>query len=124
MILVGNAGRKPELQTLADGITVTRLALATTESYRLKDGTVQYNTEWHPVIAWRGLANIAVQFVQKGSLLYVEGRLRHRTYEDKSGQRKYITEIIADQLILLDKNANKQVNEPAEDTESETPLPF
>lgn len=124
VILVGNTGRKPEVQTLADGTQVAKLALATTESYRLKDGTVQYKTEWHPVIAWRALANIVSQYVEKGSLLYVEGRLRHRNYEDKTGQKKYVTEVIADQIIMLDKGSTKAINEPDLNTETEAPLPF
>jgi single-strand DNA-binding protein len=108
VILVGNTGKAPEIKTLADGTPVAKLTVATTESYRLKDGATQHKTEWHPVIAWRGLATIASKYIQKGSLLYIEGRLRHRQYEDKAGQTKYITEVIADQLIMLDKKTKVQ----------------
>ena len=124
VILVGNTGRKPEVQTLADGTQVAKLALATTESYRLKNGTVQYTTEWHPVIAWRALANIVSQYVEKGSLLYVEGRLRHRNYEDKTGQKRYVTEVVADQIIMLDKPSAGAVSETGMNAETEATLPF
>ena len=111
VIMVGNTGKDPEVKTLADGTPVAKLMLATTESYRLKDGTTQHKTEWHPTIAWRSLAAIVSQYVHKGSLLYVEGRLRHRQYEDKTGQKKYITEVIADQIIMLDKKAKIKPND-------------
>jgi len=122
VILVGNTGKEPEVKTLADGTPVAKLMLATTESYRLKDGTTQHKTEWHPIIAWRSLATVASQYVHKGSLLYVEGRLRHRQYEDKTGQKKYKTEVIADQIIMLDKKAKIQPIET--EMESDEPLPF
>ena len=103
VILVGNTGKEPEYKTLADGTAVAKFVLATTESYRVKSGEIQTKTEWHPIIAWRGLATIAHEYIHKGSLLYVEGKLRHRQYEDKEGQKKYLTEVIADQIVMLDK---------------------
>jgi single-strand DNA-binding protein len=122
VILVGNTGKEPEVKTLADGTPVAKITLATTEMYRMKDGSMQSKTEWHPVIAWRGLANIISQYVHKGSLLYVEGRLRHRQYEDKEGQKKYVTEVVADELIMLDK---KEKTDPADSgTEGDEPHPF
>jgi single-strand DNA-binding protein len=103
VILIGNAGKDPEYKTLEDGTPVAKFALATTETYRLKNGETGTNTEWHPVIVWRGLATFVSQYIHKGSLLYIEGKLRHRQYEDKDGQKKYVTEIVADQVVLLDK---------------------
>ena len=103
VILIGNAGKDPECKTLQDGTATAKITLATTESYRLKTGELQTRTDWHQVVAWRGLATLAAQYIHKGSLLYVEGKLRSRQYEDKEGNNKYITEIVADQLILLDK---------------------
>lgn len=107
VILVGNSGKETEFKTLEDGTPVAKLAVATTETYRLKNGETTTTTEWHPVILWRGLATLANQYVHKGSLLYIEGKLRHRQYEDKDGQKKYVTEVVADQIVLLDKSQNK-----------------
>lgn len=103
VILIGNAGNDPEFKTLQDGTPVAKLALATTEIYRLKNGETQSRTDWHTIIAWRGLATLTNQYIHKGSLLYVEGKLRSRQYEDKDGVKKYVTEILAEQLIMLDK---------------------
>ncbi len=103
VILIGNAGKEPEYKLLQDGTPVARLTVATTESYRLKNGDVQSHTEWHRVIVWRGLADLAKQYVHKGSHLYIEGKLRNRHYDAKDGHKIYITEIVADQVILLDK---------------------
>lgn len=109
--LIGNTGNEPEFKTLNDGTPVAKLTIATTESYRLKNGEVSTKTEWHPVIVWRSLAIFANQYIHKGSLVYVEGKLRHRQYEDKEGQKKYVTEIVAEQILLLDKKAKTQLDE-------------
>ncbi|MBS1736343.1 MAG: single-stranded DNA-binding protein [Bacteroidetes bacterium] len=120
--LIGHVGKDPEYQTLQDGTQVAKINLATTESVRLKDGGIHHHTEWHNIIAWRGLAGLAHQYVHKGSMLYIEGRLRSRQYEDKSGQKKYITEIVADQILLLDKKTKKE--EAPADESPEDLLPF
>ncbi len=101
--LIGNCGKEPEYKQLEDGTPVAKIALATTEIFRLKNGETQSRTDWHTIILWRGLAGLAKEYVRKGSLLYVEGRLRNRQYEDKDGVKKYVTEIVAEQVILLDK---------------------
>ena len=103
VILIGNTGKDPEYKTLQDGTPVAKLTIATTESYRLKNGETNTRTEWHTIIVWRGLATFANQYIKKGSLLYVEGKLRNRQYEDKEGRKKYITEVVADQVVLMDK---------------------
>ncbi len=121
-ILIGNAGKEPEYKLLQDGTPVARLTIATTESYRLKNGDVQSHTDWHRVIVWRGLANLAKQYIHKGSHLYIEGKLRSRQYDDKDGHKKYITEIMADQLILLDKKI-KTTDQSMEEMPKEN-LPF
>jgi single-strand DNA-binding protein len=122
VILIGNTGKDPEYKTLQDGTAVAKLAVATTESYRLKNGTTQRKTEWHSIIVWRGLATLANQYIHKGSLLYIEGKLRNRQYEDKEGKKMYITEVVADQILLLDK---KRKQEPIEYEDNlEQPLPF
>ena len=111
VILIGNTGKDPEYKTLQDGTPVAKLTIATTESYRLKNGETTTNTEWHPVIVWRGLATFAQQYIHKGSLIYIEGKLRHRQYEDKEGQKKYVTEVVAEQIVLLDKKTKTAENE-------------
>jgi len=120
--LIGNAGNDPEFKTLQDGTAVAKLALATTETYRLKTGETQSRTDWHTIILWRGLAGLAKEYVRKGSLLYVEGKLRNRQYEDKEGIKKYVTEIVAEQIIMLDKKI--KVSEPEIENENGDMLPF
>lgn len=123
VILVGNAGKDPEFKTLQDGTAVAKITLATTESFRLKSGATQTNTEWHTIILWRGLANLARDYVIKGSLIYVEGKLHNRNFEDKAGQKRYVTEVVADHLLLLDKKPNDAGKEPEKSAENQ-PLPF
>lgn len=122
VILVGNAGREPEFKKLADGTPVAKLALATTETFRLKNGELQSKTDWHTVILWRGLAELAREYVHKGSLLYVEGKLRNRDYENKDGQKKYVTEVVADQIVLLDKKTKTNENEVEDIPGDESPF--
>ena len=121
VILIGNAGKDAEYKTLADGTPVAKVTIATTESYRTKAGELQSKTEWHTVIAWRGLAELAGKFIQKGALIYTEGKLRNREYE-KDGVKRYVTEITADQLILLDKKS--KTTEKANEYSAEENLPF
>jgi single-strand DNA-binding protein len=109
--LIGNIGNDPEYKTLQDGAPVAKFSIAITETYRLKNGETQSHTDWHTIIAWRGLATFASQYIHKGSLLYVEGKLRNRQYEDKEGVKKYVTEIVAEQVILLDKKAKSPERE-------------
>ena|ERR1035437_3956690 len=122
VILIGNTGKDPEFKNLQDGTPVVKLTIATTESYRLKNGEIQTKTEWHSIIVWRSLATFAHQYIHKGSLLYIEGKLRNRHYEDKEKQRKYITEVVADHIVLLDKKTKLQPDEVEEI--SGEPLPF
>jgi single-strand DNA-binding protein len=122
VILIGNAGKDPEYKTLQDGTAVAKITIATTETFRLKTGETQSRTDWHSIILWRGLATFASQYVHKGSLLYLEGKLRSRQYEDKEGQKRYVTEVVADQVVLLDKKTTApEINN---EDHSEEPLPF
>ena len=122
VILIGNTGKDTEYKTLQDGTPVAKLTIATTETFRLKNGETQSRTDWHTIIVWRGLATFAQQYIKKGALLYIEGKMRNRQYEDKDGQKKYVTEVIADQIVLLDKKEKTQENN-VEDI-PEGPLPF
>jgi len=100
VILVGNLGKDPDVQTF-ETYKKAAFSLATTEVSRDKDGNDIQHTEWHNVVVWRGLAEIAEQYLHKGSQVYVEGKLRTRSFDSKDGLKKYITEIQADSLVLL-----------------------
>lgn len=103
--LIGNLGDAPDIQTLDGNVTVAKLSLATTEWFKDKNGQAHSNTEWHTVVLWRNLADLAGKYLQKGSLVYIEGKLKNRRYDDKDGIKRYVTEVIAEQLILLDKKS-------------------
>lgn len=120
--LIGNAGKDPEYKTLQDGTAVAKLTLATTETYRLKSGEQSIHTEWHTIIAWRGLATLLHEYVHKGSLLFVEGKILSRHFVDKDEQKKQVTEIIAEQILLLDKKV-KRDEDPSNDVDEDA-LPF
>ena len=102
--LIGNLGKDPEINVLEDNIPVAKFSLATSESYRNKNGELIVDTEWHSIVLWRGLAELAQKYLHKGSYVYIEGKMRTRHYEDKEGTKKYVTEVIAEQLIMLDKS--------------------
>lgn len=103
VMLIGNVGQDPEIRYVDQGVAVARIRLATTErGYTLQNGTqVPDHTDWHNVILWRKLAEIVEKYVHKGDKLYVEGRIRYSTYDDKQGQRRSMTEIWADNMELL-----------------------
>ncbi|MEO5501093.1 MAG: single-stranded DNA-binding protein [Ginsengibacter sp.] len=121
VILVGNLGKEPEYKKLQDGTAVAKLTLATTESFRDKTGELQNRTDWHTIIAWRGLADLAEKYMHKGSLLYIEGKLRNRQYDDKEGNKKYVVEVDAVELIMLDKK-EKSTNDEPENESDESPF--
>jgi single-strand DNA-binding protein len=104
--LIGNLGNDPSIQTLEGNVKVAKFSLATTENYKDSNGQNQTVTDWHNIVLWRGLADLANNYLKKGSLVYVEGKLKTRSYDDKDGQKKNVTEIIAEQLILLDKKTD------------------
>lgn len=106
VILVGNVGRDPEVRHLDNNLVMARFSLATSESYRNKNGEKITNTEWHNIVVWRGLAEIAEKYVKKGSQLYVEGKLRTRSWDDKDGNKRYTTEIDCDNLQLLGRRSD------------------
>ena len=101
VILVGNVGKDPETKYLDENTPVCKFSLATSEVYRNKDGEKIEQTEWHNIVLWRGLARVAEQYVKKGSQLYIEGRIRNRSYDDKDGIKRYITEIVGDNMQML-----------------------
>lgn len=101
VILVGNVGADPEVKYLDGGIAVANIRLATTENYRDKSGERISQTEWHNVIFWRGLAETVEKYVKKGMKLYIEGRIRTRSWDDQNGVKRYTTEIFADNMQML-----------------------
>jgi len=103
VMLIGNVGREPEVRYVDRDMPVARLSLATTErGYTLQNGTqVPDHTDWHTVILWRKLAEIVEKYVHKGDKLYIEGRIRYTSYDDKQGQRRTTTEIWADNMEML-----------------------
>ncbi|WP_314827031.1 single-stranded DNA-binding protein [Segatella baroniae] len=135
VMLIGNVGKEPDVRYYDNDQAVAQFPLATTErGYTLQNGTqVPDHTDWHNIIMWRGLAKVVEKYVHKGDRIYVEGRLRYRSYDDQKGQRRYVTEILADNMELLstrhDTDAEKKTaaqsderKETANDTKS--PLPF
>ena len=136
VILVGNVGKLPDVVTFpSDGATPVKKAsfpLATTEYRRNRENERVEITEWHNIVCWRGLADVAERILTKGSQIYVEGRLQSRTWEDKEGNKRHVTEVVADNLLLLSKrqqNDDNNRNNPLidilnSDTEPMGDLPF
>ena len=113
VILVGNLGKDPEVQTF-DTYKKATFSLATTEHSRDREGNEVQHTEWHNIVMWRGLAEIAEQFLHKGSQVYIEGKIRTRSFDAKDGTKKYITEIQVDNMVLLGgrKESSENVAQP------------
>ena len=105
VILVGHLGKDPEVRHLDGGVTVASFPLATSETYN-KDGRKIEQTEWHNIVMWRGLADIASKYLQKGKLVYIEGKLRTRSFEDKEGHKKYTTEVVAENFTMLGRKSD------------------
>lgn len=102
VMLIGNVGKDPDVNFTPSGVKVAQLRLATSESWKDKDGALQEHTDWHTIIAWRGLADVVERLVHRGSRIYVEGKIQSRSFEDRDGNKRYVTEIVADNLLLLD----------------------
>jgi len=101
VILVGNLGKDPEVRHLEGGVAVARFSLATSESFKDKNGQKQERTEWHNIVLWRGLAEVAEKYLRKGQSVYIEGKIRSNNYQDKEGVQRYSTEIVADNMTML-----------------------
>ena len=106
VILVGNLGKDPEIRHLDNGIAVANFSLATTESYTNKQGERVNQTEWHNIVLWRGLADVAEKYLKKGNSVYIEGKINTRKWEDKEGVTRYSTDIIADKMTMLGSKAD------------------
>ncbi len=101
VILVGNLGRDPEVRHFESGRAVANFSIATSETYKNKEGEKVTHTEWHNVVLWTPLAEIGEKFLKKGSQVYIEGKLTTRSYDDKDGVKKYITEVVGREMTLL-----------------------
>lgn len=131
VILLGNVGKDPEVRYLDSGIAVATLPLATSDrAYTLANGTqVPERTEWHNLVLWRGLAETAEKYVHKGDKLYIEGKIRTRSYDDQAGNKRYVTEIFVDNMEMLSpKGTNPGVGAPApsapaaQQTQTQSPI--
>ena len=108
VMLIGNVGKDPDVNFTPSGVKVAQLRLATSESWKDKDGAVQEHTDWHTLIAWRGRADVVEKLVHRGSRIYVEGKIQSRSFEDRDGNKRYVTEIVADNHLLLDPKKSDQ----------------
>jgi single-strand DNA-binding protein len=107
VILIGNVGQDPKVKYIDSGVAVASFTLATNETYKGKNGEKTTQTEWHNIVIWRGLAETVEKYVKKGDRLYIEGRLRHRSYE-QDGVKKYITEVYGDSMVMLGGNRDQR----------------
>jgi single-strand DNA-binding protein len=106
VILVGNLGKDPEVRYTGSGVAVATFSVATNDSWKDSDGNTQDRTEWHNVVAWRKLAEICGQYLKKGGKIFLEGRLQYRTYDDKNGVKRYVTEIVMNEMVMLDSRGS------------------
>jgi len=119
VILIGNLGKDPEVRYLDNGVAVANISLATTENYKNKEGEKVSQTEWHDVVLWRGLAEVAEKYLKKGASVYIEGKIRTSKWVDKDDNNRYKTEIMADKMNMLSKSSNEIASNNTEDD-----LPF
>ncbi len=101
VMLIGNLGKDPEVRTIPSGVKVANFSIATSESYTGKDGNRVEKTEWHNIVMWRGLAEVAEKYLKKGNAVFIEGKLQTRSWDDQNGVKKYMTEIMADNMVML-----------------------
>ena len=114
VMLIGNVGKDPEVRYLesSGNAKVATFTIATTERYKDRNGETRENTEWHNIVAWRNTADVVERFVRKGTQVYIEGRIRTRSWDDQSGNKRYTTEIMADNLQLLGRKADNPATQP------------
>ena len=131
VILIGNLGRDPELKYLEGNVARVNFSLATSDSYKDKNGNRVEQTEWHNIVMWRGLAESAEKYLKKGTQVYIEGKLQTRQWNDKEGHKRSTTEIVAESYVILqrrDSSSNPNTNESGNDTsfdkQDSSDLPF
>ena len=115
VILIGNLGKDPDVRHLENGATVANFPIATSENYKdRKTGEKVSQTEWHNIVVWRGLADITERYLKKGDKVYIEGKLRTRSWQDQDGNTKYTTEVVADNLTMLGKSSDNSTSTPSQ----------
>lgn len=115
VILIGNLGKDPEIQHFESGVKKAAFSLATTEVYKNKEGNNVEQTEWHNIVLWRNLAEVAEKYLKKGAQIYIEGKIRTRSWEDKDNNKRYVTEIIGESMTMLrTKKETSQENSSVE----------
>ena len=123
VILVGNLGKDPEVKSLESGVKLAKFSLATTETFKDKDGNRTEHTEWHNIVFWRGLADVAEKYLRKGSTIYLEGRIRTRTWKDEDGKNRYMTEIQGDNMTMLGGRRDNNSQQADNATKAAEPKP-
>lgn len=123
VILIGHLGKDPEIKFTPSGVALAKFSLATTEKRKDADGNLQEHTEWHKIIFWRRLAEIAGEYLKKGMLVYIEGRIQTHSWEDDQGVKKYMTEIVGDRMQMLSRKEETESSpEPKTSKSAEKPL--
>lgn len=102
VMLIGNVGKDPDVHFTPSGVKVAQFRMATTETWKDKEGAIQEHTDWHTIIAWRGLADVVEKLIHRGSRVYIEGKIQSRSYDDKEGVKRYVVEVVAENLLNLD----------------------
>ncbi len=121
VVLLGNVGKDPEVRHLENGTAVATFSLATSETFKDREGNRQTRTEWHNIVLWRGLAEIAERYVKKGHMLYIEGKITNRSYDGQDGNKRYITEIVGNEMkMLTPKGSEGGMSSPAGESHSNT----
>jgi single-strand DNA-binding protein len=124
VILVGNLGKDPEIRHLDGGVAVARFPIATSETYKDKTGNKVERTEWHNIVAWRGLAEVAEKYLKKGQSVYIEGKIRTNNYQDKEGVQRYSIEIVADNMTMLGGGGRSEGNGQGGQASQESAAPY
>jgi len=118
VILIGNLGGDPELRHTVSNIPVVNFTVATNENWVNKEGVREERTEWHRVVAWRRLAEICHEYLRKGTQVYIEGKLQTRSWEDQNGQKRFMTEVVADEMVILGQRGGEAGGQAGEDSTS------
>ena len=121
VILIGNLGKDPELRYAPSGAAVASFSLATSEQWKDQEGNPQERTSWHNIVVWSKLAEIAAEYLKKGAKVYLEGRLQYRDYETKDGNKRYVTEIVANELVMLSPRQGQDGGSKSEESASGAP---
>lgn len=125
VMLIGNLGRDPEVRHLESGTVTATFTLATSERYRDRNtGESKEQTEWHNIVCWRQLAEFSENYLRKGTQVYIEGKIRSRSYNDQNGTTRYITEIVADSIQLLGRKSDNPANNVPSATPKPAPAPY